>query len=136
VNDGLTPEPGPPAPVGGRIMVVEDDEGIRLSMARTLEDEGYEITTAANGAEALRLLEQADELPGLLLLDLMMPVMDGTTFRREQLARPRLAGIPVVVLTAHGSAEQKAAELGVPLCLVKPMPLEALLDAVVLLLLR
>jgi two-component system, chemotaxis family, chemotaxis protein CheY len=112
------------------VMVIEDDEGIRLSISRALADEGYEVMTAAHGAEALVVLEQAPTLPGLLLLDLMMPVMDGRTFRREQLARPRLADIPVVVLTADGPAQRMAEELGVASCLVKPMALEALLDAV------
>jgi two-component system, chemotaxis family, chemotaxis protein CheY len=112
------------------VMVVEDDEDIRLSMERTLTDEGYAVIPAANGAEALSLLERANDLPGVILLDLMMPVMDGRVFRREMLARPRLAGIPVIVLTAEGPTEHNAAELQAPECLVKPMALEALLDAV------
>jgi len=112
------------------VMLVEDDDGIRTTLARALQDEGYAVTTAANGAEALRALEVANILPGLILLDLMMPVMDGRAFRRQQLQMPRLAGIPVVVLTANSPAVQQVAELKVAQCLVKPMPLQLVLDAV------
>jgi CheY-like chemotaxis protein len=81
------------------ILVVEDDVDIRDAMSDTLALAGYRAATAADGLEALALLRHAPS-PCLILLDLMMPVMDGWEFRAEQVRQPRLAGIPVIVFTA------------------------------------
>jgi CheY-like chemotaxis protein len=83
------------------VMVVDDDDDIRETLAGLLEDEGYEATAVANGREALDAL-QGGMAPRVILLDLMMPVMDGAEFRRAQLADPRLVSIPVVLITAAG----------------------------------
>jgi CheY-like chemotaxis protein len=81
------------------ILIVEDDLDIRDALQEILEDEGYEACAAANGAEAFELLNRVQK-PGLVLLDLMMPVMDGYQFLEIFRAKPQFADIPVVVVTA------------------------------------
>jgi CheY-like chemotaxis protein len=83
------------------VMVVDDDDDIRETLAGLLEDEGYEAAAFGNGREALDAL-LGGMAPRVILLDLMMPVMDGAEFRRAQLADPKLAPIPVVLITAAG----------------------------------
>ena len=112
-----------------RLLLVEDDEDIRDALLRSLEAEGYRVTPAANGVEALDRLQDSTEY-GLILLDLMMPVMNGEQFRAEQVKASQLARIPVVVLSANRQARQKAAEIGAAACIVKPIDLDALLAAI------
>lgn len=81
------------------LLVVEDDENIRDAMRLFLEVEGYHVFTAADGSQALELLAR-EPAPRLILLDLMMPVMDGYEFLRARKAAPALAAIPVVVVSA------------------------------------
>lgn len=81
-----------------RILLVEDDPDIRQDLAEILTDEGYEVATAPHGRDALEQM-RSGPLPDLVLLDLMMPVMDGFQFRSAQLADPALADVPVVVLS-------------------------------------
>lgn len=90
---GAVNEPSKP------ILIVEDDVDIREALREILEDEGYLTFEAGNGAEALELLDQIPK-PGLLLLDLMMPVMDGYQFLEVVRSHRRFDGIPVVVVTA------------------------------------
>jgi CheY-like chemotaxis protein len=103
------PEPNEPPPFCSSppqtILVAEDDTNYRESLILFLQQRGYIVRTAVNGQEALNLLV-AGPSPDLILLDLMMPVMDGWEVRRQQLANPSVARIPVVVLTAIGEAEQ------------------------------
>jgi CheY-like chemotaxis protein len=113
------------------IMVVDDDLDIRNTVAGILRDEGYRVTKAANGLEALRqLTAEGAELPALILLDMMMPIMDGSTFREEQQKQtPPIAAVPIVTFTAFGAPAQidiswAAGRLG------KPLRLEALLTIV------
>jgi CheY-like chemotaxis protein len=73
------------------IMIVEDDVDIADLVATTLEDDGYAVLVATNGQEALDKLRAAGTRPSLILLDLMMPVMDGWQFRKAQTADPALA---------------------------------------------
>ncbi|MDC3960300.1 response regulator [Polyangium jinanense] len=95
-----------------------------------LAEEGYRVLEAANGAEALSRLHDGP-LPDLILLDLMMPVMNGEQFRRAQRADPEIAEVPVVVMTAAGSrAVEPMASLGLTRVLHKPVGLEPLLSAV------
>jgi len=85
-----------------QVLIVEDDRDTREMLERFLQLEGFEVRTAANGAAALESLETAG-CPCVILLDLMMPVMNGWQFREAQAQHPDLAKIPVVVVTAAGS---------------------------------
>jgi signal transduction histidine kinase len=96
-----------PAPTGIRMLLVEDDTSIRLALTDMLEDEGFAVTTANNGREALDELRQGPT-PDVILLDLMMPVMDGWEFRVEQRSDPMLAGIPLLAMSADLSAKARA----------------------------
>jgi CheY-like chemotaxis protein len=123
---GLAPVEPVPA---GRVLVVEDDEDIRESLAQVLRDEGYAVAAAANGREALAQLRSDEPRPDIILLDLMMPVMDGWQFRVAQQEDPQLAAIPVVILTALSDAKKATATWhGVP-CLQKPVHLPQLFRA-------
>jgi len=108
------------------VLVVEDDPDIRDATAILLEDEGYKVAQAENGQRALEAVENG-QLPSLILLDLMMPVMDGHEFL-ERLASlgPERAGIPVVVMTAAHNPTVPAAKQVIR----KPYSVDALLDAV------
>lgn len=86
-----------------RILVVEDDADIREAFRELLQEQGHEVRTAPNGSAALELLGTGT-LPAVILLDLMMPIMDGFEFRKRQLADLRLAQIPVIALTADRGA--------------------------------
>jgi len=107
------------------ILVVEDDPDARETMAIILETEGYTVRTAADGEEALDRLRDPDR-PGLVLLDLMLPVMDGFEFRVRQMEDPALASIPVIVCSCGADLERKAAGLGATACLRKPIDPEDL----------
>ncbi|MDI1444686.1 response regulator [Polyangium sp. 6x1] len=112
------------------MLVVDDDEDLRRTVTMVLAEEGYRVMEAANGAEALTRLHDGP-LPDVILLDLMMPVMNGEQFRRAQSADPLLAAVPVVVMTAAGSrAVEPIAALGPTRVLHKPVGLEPLLEAV------
>ena len=84
-----------------QIMIVEDDRDTREMLERFLQLEGFQVRTAANGQAALASLREEGS-PCVILLDLMMPVMNGWQFREAQREDPSLAGIPVVVVTAAG----------------------------------
>jgi CheY-like chemotaxis protein len=114
---------------GSVILVVDDDLDVRTILAEILSDEGYSVETAANGHEALERLEGGVR-PSMILLDLMMPVMDGWEFRRRQLASPTLASLPVVVFTAHANAQEAASRMSAARGLDKPVDIHALLQAV------
>jgi two-component system, chemotaxis family, chemotaxis protein CheY len=113
------------ARVPDEILVVDDDVDIRESLVELLQAEGYIAVGAANGEEALGLLRS--RRASVVLLDLMMPVMDGFQFRREQLGDPALSQIPVVVVSAGGGCEQAALEMGVLGCVKKPLHVPQLL---------
>ena len=117
---------GTSGPCGG-ILVVDDDPDIRDSLREVLEDEGYDVACVGNGREALDHLKAAKPQPCVILLDLMMPVMDGWQFRKEQKQDPELAGIPLVVITATGKRPVliDAAEL-----VMKPLDLTQLFAAI------
>lgn len=111
------------------VLVVEDDRDVRDTVIEALEDVGIPAHGAADGAEALEVLRaRSDRPPALVLLDLMMPVMNGTQFRERQLADPVLAAIPVVLLSADGSVDAKARALGTAGFLRKPVKLAVLLE--------
>jgi DNA-binding response OmpR family regulator len=113
-----------------RILVVDDDENI-LNLEKTiLEQKGFEVTGAAGGAEALRLL--ADRVFDLVLLDVMMPEVDGFTVCRKIKEDPRLKDVPVIFLTARGGGEALAEgfESGAVMYINKPFTANKLLTIV------
>lgn len=112
------------------VLVVEDDQDIRDSLVEILEDEGYLVASASDGQEAIDYLS-ARELPGLILLDVMMPRLNGNAFRQAQLANPTWAQIPTAILTADGNIQSKAKELGVTMAIRKPVKIDDLLRLVV-----
>ena len=112
------------------VLVVDDDDDIRDSLIEFLEDHGHQAVGAANGYEALALLDPPRAPFCLIILDLMMPIMDGTTFRDEQLQRPAVADIPVIVVSAYKDVEARAQTLGAVQWLAKPFDLTALLRLV------
>jgi CheY-like chemotaxis protein len=116
-------------PPGPLILVVDDDADLRDSLAQVLLDEGYAVAKAAHGGEALDCL-RAGPLPSVILLDLMMPVLNGWQFREAQVRDPELASIPVLVISADPSAARAAAELGVTGSLSKPLDVGRLLAAI------
>jgi CheY-like chemotaxis protein len=115
--------------VGKKILLVDDDFVLGEILSLMLGGDGYQVAIAPNGQEALRRL-QGPEPPHLILLDLGLPVMDGSEFRQRQRQDPALAAIPTVVFSAAADAVERAADLGATDCLRKPVPTRALLDAV------
>jgi CheY-like chemotaxis protein len=109
-----------------RLMVVDDDIDIRDSLADVLGDEGYDVTVAKDGHDALSKLKSGP-LPGLILLDWMMPQCDGATFRAQQKLDPTIADVPVVLLTADAHTQRKMAELDAVAYLTKPVDLARLI---------
>jgi len=106
--------------------VIEDDAAMREGFAMLLEFEGFEVRQAANGREALEILDRwrADAI----LLDLMMPVMNGWEFRMAQLGRPEIADIPVVIVSGYAEAERGLTALNAAGFLQKPAPAKAVVD--------
>ena len=118
------------SPLRLRVLVVEDDDDIRASVEQCLEDGEFEVFGVANGEAALAWLEENSPPPALIVLDLMMPVMDGFTFRRAQIADVRFASIPVLLLTADGEGAEKALSKELGLALIrKPCEPDALVRA-------
>jgi len=112
-----------------RVLVVENDGICRAEIAEVLGELGYEVEEAANGAEALKLLDSSPRAPDAILLDLITPVLDGWGFCRAQMANPRHAGIPVVVMSGIPDIDAQARSLGAAGRLRKPFELKALIDA-------
>ncbi|HTB56275.1 MAG TPA: response regulator [Polyangia bacterium] len=125
-SEGLRRLPRPGA-ARERILLVEDDRSIRVALQGILEDEGYAVTAADNGRQALERL-RSGVAPDLIVLDLRMPVMDGWEFRAVQKSDPALARIPVLAVSADGSA--KAAAIDAQAYLRKPLNTDALLNAI------
>ena len=112
-----------------RILLVEDDHALRDTLADVLADEGYEVACAANGRDALDKLGRG-LLPDLIVLDLVMPVMDGWAFRDAQRQKPELARIPMVVLSASfPSNSPRIQALGAEAVLSKPVGMDRLIGA-------
>ncbi len=110
------------------IFVVEDSKEIRDLIKILYEGEGYRVEFASDGKEALEMLRAGAELPALILLDLMMPVMDGFQFRAEQEKDPRLSSIPILVMSADAAADIKAMKLGAKGYLRKPVSVDTLVE--------
>src|SRR4051794_31180765 len=109
------------------IMVIDDDDDIRETLTTVLEEEGFAVCAFGRATDALVALK-GGVVPRVILLDLMMPVMDGAEFRRQQVDDPALAGIPVVLISAAGS-EWISRELFSKV-LRKPLRIEKVLGAI------
>lgn len=112
-----------------RILLVDDDLPSCEALTELLEGAGYAVDCAANGREAIGRLRGGDSYC-VVLLDIMMPVMNGYEFRDAQLKDPQLASIPIVVITAEGQAREKARQLGAERWLQKPLSPSDLLRVV------
>src|SRR6185369_574793 len=111
------------------VLVVEDNDDARIAFEAILHQKGFGVVTAGDGDQALQVL-RAGLKPRLILLDLMMPRKDGWQFRREQVADPELADVPVVVLSGAGQLDRRTQQLGIAEYLEKPIDVERLLEVV------
>jgi two-component system chemotaxis response regulator CheY len=124
--------PMPPPTSNGRpyVLVIDDDDDIREGLMGFLEDHGFYPVGAANGQRALEILADPARRPCAIVLDLMMPVMDGRTFREEQLRFAGLADIPVVLISAYANLTSVARELKIEDYLAKPIDPRALVRVI------
>jgi CheY-like chemotaxis protein len=111
-----------------RILIVDDDADIREALLDVLSDHGYAVSAVSNGREALDYL-QTGERPCLILLDLMMPVMNGSQFRTAQLSDPQLRDLPVLVISAGNDVDARSKALAAE-CMRKPLDLTRLLAVI------
>ncbi len=110
----------------GDVVIVEDDDDTRDAIREVLEAEGYRVTGYCEGRTALDALEW-DPLPSLIVLDLMMPGLNGWQFLEERRRRERLAGIPVLVISADGRAARDPQSVPCAVFLPKPVCLDDLI---------
>ena len=110
------------------VLLVEDNDDVREMMALALELAGHEVLLASNGREALARLRERRPRPCVILLDLMMPVMNGWELRQALRAEPGLRDVPVIVVSALN--EELAREVGAAAYLPKPIDIEHMLDIV------
>ena len=115
-----------------RILLVDDDSSSTEALCELLKLAGHDVVCADNGRKALEKLHEDHRERDycVILLDLMMPVMNGYEFREEQLKDPSIASIPIIVVTADGRAREKAAQLGSARYFQKPLSPRELLRAV------
>lgn len=118
--------------MGVSVMIVDDDAEIRLTIQDVLEFEGYTVLAAENGKDALTNLEslKPSEFPCVIILDIMMPVMDGLTFLREIKTKPFLSQIPIIVSTAMRDESALGAIANEHDILKKPMNIDDILELV------
>jgi CheY-like chemotaxis protein len=112
-----------------QVLLVEDDCDIREMIAEVLAESEYDVQTVSNGREALEQLRDLATKPCAIVLDLMMPVMDGWQFRALQLADPSLEAIPVILLSANVELGRPPPGFGNVICLRKPVRLDDLLTS-------
>jgi CheY-like chemotaxis protein len=110
------------------VLVVEDDEVIRRVVTEVLDDRGFRIAAASNGSEALDRLDT--EVPDVLVLDLLMPVMHGWAFMENYFRKTNGAQIPIVVLSVSAVLPRSYDRFGVRRCLGKPFQVDDLVEAV------
>src|SRR5690348_2765391 len=111
-------------PHGKTVLIVDDEPHIRGFLAMVLEDEGYSVETASNGCEALT--KACAQCPDAILLDLIMPVLDGAGFLRDRREHPECSAVPVLVMSAQDTRVH-AETLGAQGVLMKPFDFDALL---------
>jgi CheY-like chemotaxis protein len=114
---------------GCTVLVVDDDRPFRETLATTLEAHGFCVMQAADGVEALQRLRAARR-PTVVLLDLIMPRLDGAGFRRAQMADQDMATVPVIVCSGEIDVALRAERLGIRDFIRKPVDLERLLAVV------
>jgi len=115
---------------GREVLVVEDDNDLRESLTQALSDHGFAVTPASNGQQALDLL-RGGARPAVILLDLMMPVLNGWELRDALRDDPQLADIPQLVISAYmDEAEQHVLSLPADDCIRKPFHIRVLIDAI------
>ena len=114
----------------GRVLVVEDDPVLLEALSGAIEAEGYEVRRARHGLDALGQLRSGRKPPDVILLDLMMPVMNGWQFRHAQRQDAELSRIPVVVVSAKTDSSQHAAWLEADDYIQKPIALHRLLETI------
>ena len=140
-DSGPTPLPGTRAPKSGSlptippvtpptILLVDDEDGVRTSLAELLTAQGYHVATAANGSDALGYLRKGPDKPFLILLDLEMPVLDGWQFLTLRCEDPALAEIPVVLISGQSAAPATAALLGLSGYIQKPIAIAKLIQLI------
>jgi CheY-like chemotaxis protein len=110
------------------VLVIDDDHDFRQALADVIEDAGHQVVTAANGRDALDLIEGGLR-PDLILLDVMMPVMDGWHFLSARLAHPDIVEVPVVLMSALPDARRDARKVGACGFAAKPFHLTDVLRA-------
>jgi CheY-like chemotaxis protein len=111
------------------ILLVEDDFVLRSSLSELLIAEGFRVECAADGREALRRLDRLPA-PNLILLDIMLPYLDGFELRALQKRSPLVANIPVLVISAHDVDPKSVEELGLPPPFRKPLDVDKLLSSI------
>jgi CheY-like chemotaxis protein len=117
--------------VSKNILLIEDNASIQLLLKDFFEEEGYTVACASNGLEALNVLNSSESPPRVILLDLMMPVMDGYVFREQQMKDKRFSSIPVLVMTANNQIDEKVRRIGADGYIKKPViDIDTLLELV------
>lgn len=112
------------------LLIVDDDAELRQGVQDALEEEGYATLAACDGQQALDILAAGSELPDAILLDLMMPRMNGWQFRQAQRGDPRIRDIPVLVITATRALQEDPIDIDGQRVLFKPFGLDDLIAKV------
>ena len=120
---------GSPRSDDGPILIVDDELDTQALLTEVLHRDGYEVVTTGDGAKALEYLRTTTTLPRLILLDLVMPNMDGWQFIEQRSHDPRLADIPVVLISGQFAAPETARSLGLASCIEKPITITSLREA-------
>ncbi len=113
-----------------KILVVEDDKDILMTLKELLEMEGFEADVAINGKEALNKLRAANDLPELIILDYSMPVMDAPAFKIEQENDSRIKHIPLILVTANAAPDHTKSKINARAFLRKPLDIEDFINTV------
>ncbi len=110
------------------ILLVEDDHDVRVAVRQTLEDASYDVLSAPNGVDALRILNR--QKPDLIILDLVVPLMDGEEFLKAKERDDRLAAIPVILISASPASQILKVAPKVDEIIVKPLDLDKFLEKI------
>lgn len=111
------------------VLIIEDNAMVRRSLEKAFVKEGYTVSTAGDGEEALRGLGSSDTLPKIIIMDLIMPVMDGWQLRRRLLEKREWARVPVIAFSGSGVDDAENTLPGV-VCILKPVRMETLFENV------